>query len=273
MGWSITTVGCNSGESTLLWRAWKRTQACISGHLSALYRTSSDTVVLFFSQVHLGTRISLGYTEGADLDTTLTLCRLSVLKNKLLFLSIRHRNHSEPLWKTGDADGAFWIIYRSRFQRRTHHDFFAFFVWSGAFFFFVRKLFSGCYTLWKVLLEVTVELLFCGLLFNGFKKKQHSQFSFLLSLLWMLRFLLDFEPKNTLLSSMCYGEEGNKKLKGCDVSCSTSSIAHKHIFPLPHGINWRFTTWKDVKIVFEKASLCCCFFILDHRISKLWKIY
>lgn len=151
--------------------------------------------------------------------------------------------------------------------------FLCFFCVKWSFFFFVRKLFSGCYTLWKVLLEVTVELLFCGLLFNGFKKKQHSQFSFLLSLLWMLRFLLDFEPKNTLLSSMCYGEEGNKKLKGCDVSCSTSSIAHKHIFPLPHGINWRFTTWKDVKIVFEKASLCCCFFILDHRISKLWKIY
>lgn len=151
--------------------------------------------------------------------------------------------------------------------------FLCFFCVRWSVFFFVRKLFSGCYTLWKVLLEVTVELLFCGLLFNGFKKKQHSQFSFLLSLLWMLRFLLDFEPKNTLLSSMCYGEEGNKKLKGCDVSCSTSSIAHKHIFPLPHGINWRFTTWKDVKIVFEKASLCCCFFILDHRISKLWKIY
>lgn len=270
---SITTVGCNSGESTLLWRAWKRTQTCISGHLSALYRTSSDTVVLFFSQVHLGARISLGCTEGADLDTTLTLCRLSVLKNKLLFLSIRHRNHSEPLWKTGDADGAFWIIYRSRFQRRTHHDFFAFFVWSGAFFFLWGSYFlvvTRCERCcWKSLLS----FYFVGFCSMVLKKKQHSQFSFLLSLLWMLRFLLDFEPKNTLLSSMCYGEEGNKKLKGCDVSCSTSSIAHKHIFPLPHGINWRFTTWKDVKIVFEKASLCCCFFILDHRISKLWKIY
>ena len=85
----------------------------------------------FSSQVHLGAPISLGYTEGADLDTTLTLCRL---KNKLLFWSMRHQNHLEPLWKTGEADGAFWIISRSSFQRRTHHDFFAFFLWSGAFF-------------------------------------------------------------------------------------------------------------------------------------------
>ena len=175
MGWSITTVGCNSGESTLLWRAWKRTQTCISGHLSALYRTSSDTVVPFFSQVHLGARISLGYTEGADLDTTLTLCRLSVLKNKLLFLSIRHRNHSGKSEMQTELSESF-IALVSRDGRIMISLLFLCEV--ERFFFFVRKLFSGCYTLWKVLLEVTVELLFCGLLFDVFlKKKKNSTVS------------------------------------------------------------------------------------------------
>lgn len=57
--------------------------------------------------------------------------------------------------------------------------FLCFFCVKWSFFFFVRKLFSGCYTLWKVLLEVTVELLFCGLLFNGFKKKTAQSVLFL----------------------------------------------------------------------------------------------
>ena len=175
----------------------------------------------FSSQVHLGAQISLGYTEGADLDTTLTLCRL---KNKLLF-SMRHQNHLEPLWKTGEADGAFWIISRSSFQRRTHHDFFAFFLWSGAF--FVVFFFCEGVIFWLFHAVKGAAGSHCW----AFILWAFCRFSFLLSSLWMHRFWLDFVSKISLLSSICYGEEGNKKLKGCDISCSTSSIDTYAYFP------------------------------------------